>query len=118
VEIGKASTDLQTSIATEDLRLMRQAAAGLAGIDVLRDRLSSLESYAYTRSFGTAYREALDLIASGGRQVRDAIDTGDAKGIEAGNVTLGRGLAAYTALRPRLSELVKAAMEQQRLLTQ
>lgn len=115
-EIGKATADLQRAIDEEDIGLMREAAAGLAGLDVLLGRVEDIESFDYTAPFAARYRAALEKLIATSTELRDAIDAVDAARIQAANVELAAALRDYVALRSELSTLVQQAFEQQRLL--
>lgn len=115
-EIGKATADLKRAIDEEDIGLMREAAAGLAGLTVLLGRVDDLESFGYTAPFAARYRAALEKLIATSAALRDAIDATDAAGIQQANVDLAAALAEYVGLRSELSTLVAQAFEQQRLL--
>ena len=115
-EIGKATADLQRAIDEEDIALMREAAAGLAGLDVLLGRVEDIESFDYTAPFAARYRVALEKLIATSAELRDAIDAVDAARIQDANVELAAALKDYVTLRSELSTLVAQAFEQQRLL--
>jgi hypothetical protein len=115
-EVGEATADLQRSLEEEDLALMRRAAAGLAGLDVIEDRLSQMEQFEVTRPLALRYREALTPLVAAATELRDAIDAGDGPRIQQANLDLAAALADYVALRPEISELVSQALFQQRQL--
>jgi hypothetical protein len=115
-EIGKASADLQRSIAEQDLALMREAADGLTGLTVLFERVDQIDDFELTRPIAAKYREVLPALVDASTKLRDAIDAGDANGIEQANIELAQALAQYVALRPELSTLVAEALEHQRRL--
>jgi hypothetical protein len=115
-EIGKATADLQRSIDEEDIGLMREAAAGLAGLDVLLGRVEDIEDFGHTAPFAARYRAALEKLIATSTELRDAIDATDAARIQEANIQLAAALKDYVALRPELSTLVAQAFEQQRLL--
>ena len=115
-EIGKASADLQRSIAEEDLGLMREAADGLTGLTILYERVDQIDDFELTKPIAAEYREVLPALIDASTKLRDAIDARDAAGIEEANVELARALARYVAIRPELSTLVAEALEHQRRL--
>jgi hypothetical protein len=115
-EVGEATADLQRSLEEEDLALMRQAAAGLAGLGVIEDRLSQMEQFETTRPLALRYREALTPLVATATELRDAIDAADGARVQQANLDLAAALADYVALRPEISELVSQALFQQRLL--
>jgi hypothetical protein len=115
-EIGKASSDLQRSIAEQDLGLMREAAAGLTGLTILLERVDQIDDFEVTRPIAARYRVVLPALIEASTKLRDAIDAGDADGIEQANVELAQALGEYVALRPELSALLVEALEHQRRL--
>jgi hypothetical protein len=115
-EIGEASADLQQSIADEDLSLMREAADGLTKLTVLYDRVDQIDDFELTRPLAARYREVLPRLIDSSTKLRDAIDAGDANGIEQSNIELALALRDYVAIRPELSTLVAEALEHQRRL--
>jgi hypothetical protein len=115
-EIGKASADLQRSIADEDISLMREAADGLTGLTVLYERVDQIDDFELTRPLAARYREVLPKLIDSSTKLRDAIDARDANGIEQANIELARALGEYVAIRPELSTLVAEALEHQRRL--
>jgi hypothetical protein len=58
----------------------------------------------------------LPALIEASTKLRDAIDAGDADGIEQANVELAQALGEYVALRPELSALLVQALEHQRRL--
>lgn len=115
-EIGKASADLQRSIAEEDLSLMREAADGLTGLTVLFERVDQIDDFELTRPIANRYKVILPALIDSSTKLRDAIDAGDASGIQQANIELAEALRQYVELRPELSTLVAEALEHQRRL--
>jgi hypothetical protein len=115
-EIGKASSDLQRSIADEDLSLMREAADGLTGLDILYERVDQIDDFDLTRPLADRYRAVLPRLIDASTKLRDAIDARDANGIQEANIELAGALKDYVAMRPELSTLVAEALEHQRRL--
>lgn len=116
-EIQKAGNDLQAAAAAQDLRAMWGAADGLAKlIDGLMPNIDRLEVYEGTRSVAALYRQAFPQLAAGAKQLRDALTSGDAAGVESGSQQIARGLAAYAPIRREIAALVEQAILQQRLL--
>ena len=118
-EIQKAGNDLQAAAASEDLKAMWGAADGLAKmIDGLTPNIARLEIYPLTQPAAAIYRKAFPELASGAKQLRDAITAGDANGIVAGSKLIEQGLVDYQPVREIIAGLVEQAIVQQRLLLQ
>jgi hypothetical protein len=118
-EIRKAGNDLQAAAASEDLKAMWGAADGLAKmIDGLTPNVARLEIYPETQAAAAIYRKAFPELASGAKQLRDAITAGDANGIVAGSRLIQQGLVDYEPVRQIIAGLVEEAIVQQRLLLQ
>lgn len=116
-QIGAATSDLSKGIATEDLKLMRSAAAGLAGVDALLPNMTKIRLEPAMRPFADRYEAAIKAISAGGKRLRDAIDKGDAAAITAGTQDLLKGLTMYTALQGELAAWIVQMPEQKRMLT-
>jgi hypothetical protein len=117
-QIGAATTDLGKGIADEDLTLMRKAADGLAGVDVLLPNMTKIRLEPAMRPFADKYEAAIKAISAGGKALRDAIDKGDAPAIATSSQDLLNGLKLYTALQGELAAWIEQMPEQKRLLTQ
>jgi hypothetical protein len=117
-QIGTATTDLSTGIAKEDLTLMRKAAAGLAGVDVLLPNMTKIRLEPAMRPFADKYEAAIKAISAGGKALRDAIDKRDAPAIATSTESLLNGLKLYTALQGDLAAWVEQMPDQKRMLTQ
>jgi hypothetical protein len=115
-EVRRAINDFNQGVATEDLGLMRRAATGLAEIGVLLPNVERIEVYEPMRSLAGKYRAAISEIAAASRDVKSAIDAGDAEAIGSSSSRLARGLALYAELQPELASWVEQSIEQQRLL--
>ena len=115
-EVREAINDFNEGVATEDLGLMRKAAAGLSGIDVLLPNVERIEAFEPMRPLATQYRAAIPEIAAAAREVTEAIDARDAEAIGASSSRLARGLSLYAELQPELAGWVEQSIEQQRLL--
>jgi hypothetical protein len=115
--IGSATSDLGKGIATEDLALMRKAAAGLAGVDVLLPNMTKIRLEPGMRPFADKYEAAIKEISAGGKALRDAIDKGDAPAIASSTQDLLNGLKLYTALQGDLAGWIQQLPEQKRMLT-
>jgi hypothetical protein len=117
-QIGTATSDLSKGINTEDLALMRKAADGLAGVDVLLPNMTKIRLEPAMRPFADKYEAAIKAISAGGKSLRDAIDTGDSAAIATSTQSLLNGLAMYTALQGELADWIEQMPEQKRMLTQ
>jgi len=117
-QIGSATSDLSKGIADEDLVLMRKAADGLAGVDVLLPNMVKIRLEPAMRPFADKYEAAIKAISAGGKSLRDAIDRGDAKAIATSTQSLLNGLAMYTAIQGELADWIEQMPEQKRMLTQ
>jgi hypothetical protein len=98
---------------------MRGAADGLADLltrlETLVDRI---RDYPETAPLAASYDKSLPAMLAGATQMRDAIDAGDAAGLEAGSQQLAKGLGLYAETRRILGPLVDQAILMQRLLVQ
>ena len=115
-EIAKAGNDLAAAADTQDVAAMRGAADGL--IPVIQDVLSSvdpLQQWDRTTVLAGYLQTAYPLMLDGATQLRDALTTGDAAGVEAGSQKLAAGLKAYAPARAILVDLVPEALLQQRV---
>lgn len=116
-EIQEAGTDLARAAADEDLGAMRGAADGLATLLSRLDRqVPRLAEYPATAPAARAYQAAFPDMLAGATEVRDAIDRGDAAGLESGSTRLAAGLRAYQAARRLIGPLADQALVMQRLL--
>jgi hypothetical protein len=116
-QILEAINDFNSGIATEDLALIRKAADGLAGLEVLLPNITRIDIFEPMRSFADRYSTAIRSIASAATAVRTAIDAHDAAAITSSSQALVASLSLYTAVQPELAAWVQQATEQQRLLT-
>jgi hypothetical protein len=116
-QILAAINDFNHGIATEDLALMRKAADGLAGLDVLLPNLDKINTFEPMRSFADRYGAAIRAISSAAKDVRAAIDAGNGASITTSSQALVAALTLYTAVQPDLAAWVEQATTQQRLLT-
>jgi hypothetical protein len=114
--IAAAINDFSQGIATEDLALMRRAAEGLAGLDVLLPNLDRISIYEPMVPFADRYRTAIRSISAAATSVMAAIDAGDAAGITNSSRELVDSLELYTAVQPELAQWVNDSIEQRRLL--
>ena len=115
-QIGAAVTDLNRGIADEDLGLMREAAEGLAKLDVLLPNMEKIRLNPAMVPFAEKYEAAITSIDDAATRLRDAIDAGDAAAIGTATEDVFAGLAAYTALKPELAAWIRQMPEQKRLL--
>jgi hypothetical protein len=111
-----AINDFNRGIATEDLALMRRAADGLAGLDVLLPNIDKINIYDPMKSFAERYGAAIRGISAAARDVRAAIDAGDAAAITTSSQALITSLGAYTDVQPELAMWVGDSIKQRRLL--
>ena len=116
-QILAAINDFNQGVATEDLALMRKAADGLAGLDVLLPNLDKINIFEPMRSFADRYGAAVRAISSAAKDVRAAIDAGNAASITTSSQALVAALTLYTAVQPDLAAWVEQSTTQQRLLT-
>jgi hypothetical protein len=116
--IGAATSDLGKGVADEDLALMRKAAAGLAGVDVLLPNITKIRLEPGMHAFADKYEAAITQISAGGKALRDAIDKGDAPAIATSTQDLLNGLKLYTALQGDLAAWIQQLPEQKRMLVQ
>jgi hypothetical protein len=111
-----AINDLNAGIQTEDLALMRKAAAGLAGIDVLLPNIDKINIYPPMVSFATRYGDAIRAISAAAKSLQTAIDAHDAAGIGTSSQQLLTALALYSAVQPELASWVEQSIVMRRLL--
>ena len=111
-----AINDFNRGIATEDLALMRRAANGLAGLDVLLPNLEKISIYEPMRPFADRYGAAIREIVAAAKAVRAAIDAGDAGAITTSSQALIASLSSYTDVQPELATWVGESIKQRRLL--
>jgi hypothetical protein len=117
-QIGAAMTDLSRAVTDENLSLMREAAAGLAGVDVLLPNIEKIRLEPGMVSFADRYEAAITKIDDAATRLRDAIDAGDAPTISTATKDLLAGMADYTALQSELAAWLEQMPEQKRMLTQ
>jgi hypothetical protein len=117
-QIAAGLNDLNRAIATEDLGLMRRAADGLAGTDVLLRNVDRIKGFEPMRSFAERYAAAVSAISSAATSLRSAIDAEDATAITTSSKALIAALGSYTDVQPDLAAWVEQSITQRRLLTQ
>jgi hypothetical protein len=117
-QILAALSDLGRGIQTEDLALIRRAADGLTGFDVLLANVDRINVYEPLRPFGERYAAAIRGIVAAAKDVRTAIDAGDANAIETSTAALITSLGAYTDVQPELADWVEQSIAQRRLTVQ
>jgi hypothetical protein len=115
-QILAAINDFNRGVANEDLTLMRRAADGLAGLDVLLPNLDKITIFEPMKPFADRYGAAIRAISGSAKALRTAIDASDAAGITASSQQLVAGFAQYTAVQPELATWVEQSIEQRRLL--
>ena len=114
--IVSAIGDLGKGIQTEDLALMRSAADGLAGIDVLLPNMDKINIYPPMQSFAARYGDAVKAISTAAKALRAAIDNHDAAAIPTTTEQLLTALQGYSSVQPELASWVEQSIDQQRLL--
>jgi hypothetical protein len=115
-QILGAINDFNRGVATEDLALMRRAADGLAGLDVLLPNLEKISLLDAMRPFADRYGAAIRAMSAAANALRDAIDAADAAAITSSSQQLVTSLGMYTAIQPELASWVEQSIEQRRLL--
>jgi hypothetical protein len=115
-QILVAINDFNKAIADEDLVLMRRAADGLAGLDVLLPNLDKITIFEPMRPFADRYGAAIRAISAAAGALRTAIDAGDAGGITRSGQDLIAGFRLYSDVQPELATWVEQSIEQKRLL--
>lgn len=116
--IVAALSDLGRGIQTEDLVLIRRAADGLAGLDVLLPNIDKINIYPPLVPFSERYDAAIRGIVTAAKATRDAIDARDADAITATTGELITSLRAYADVQPELAKWVEESTVQRRLLVQ
>jgi hypothetical protein len=115
-QILAAINDFNKAVATEDLVLMRKAANGLAGLDVLLPNMAKIDIFEPMRSFADRYGAAITAISSAAKDLRTAIDAHDGARITSSSQALVSSLSLYAAVQPELAAWVEQSTEQRRLL--
>jgi hypothetical protein len=115
-EIRKGMRDLGRGVAEEDLALMRHAADGLAGVDVLVANADRIAIFPPMVGLADGLREVLPRIADASARLRTAIDDGDGAAISETAVELTEALSDYARLQPELAMWVEQSIDQQRML--
>jgi hypothetical protein len=115
-QITAAIADLGRGIAEEDLALMRRAADGLAGVDVLMPNMDKISIFPPMVPFAQKYETAITQVSAAARALRAAIDAGDASTITSATQDLLASLELYTDVQPELGRWVHESIEQRRLL--
>ena len=117
LDIQAAGADLGAAASNKDLKAMWGAADGLTKVLVkLPSQVDRIRDYPTTIQLAAAFDAALPDMQAGSAKLRDSITAGDAAGITAGSQQLGKGLAAYDAVRPLLVDAVEQAALMQRIL--
>jgi hypothetical protein len=115
-EIRQAINDFSLGVTNQDLPLMRRAADGLAGIDVLVANAERMEVFPPMQPLAAGLREVLPRIADAAGRLRDAIDAGDAPAIASSSRDLAGALADYAELQAELAGWVVQVPQQKRIL--
>jgi hypothetical protein len=115
-EIRQAINDFSLGVTNQDLPLMRRAADGLAGIDILVANAERMEIFPPMQPLAAGLRGVLPRIADAAGRLRDAIDAGDAPGIASSSRDLAGALSDYAELQAELAGWVVQVPEQKRIL--
>lgn len=115
-QILEALADLGQGIANEDLGVIRTAAEGLAGLDVLLPNVEKIRPFAPMVPFADQYEAAITAIDAAAQDVVDAIDAQDPAAITTTTQALVDALGRYSAVQPQLAAFVEQLPEQRRLL--
>jgi hypothetical protein len=115
-EIRKGMQDLGRGVAEEDLALMRRAADGLAGVDVLVSNADRIAVFPPMLGLADGLRDVLPRIADASVRLRTAIDEGEGSAISESAVELTEALSDYARLQPELAMWVEQSIDQQRML--
>jgi hypothetical protein len=115
-QILAALSDIGRGIQTEDLALIRRAADGLTGLDVLLPNLDRINIYEPMVPFAERYGAAIRGIVAAATDVRSAIDARDANAIESSTGALIESFRAYTDVQPELATWVEQSFAQRRLI--
>jgi hypothetical protein len=114
-EIRKGIEDFGRGVATEDLRLMRRAADGLADVDVLLPNADRIDIFPPMQPLAADLRKVLPEISGASKDLRAAIDAGDGEAIGTSSRRLADALTAYAELQPTLAQYVLESIEQRRI---
>lgn len=115
-QILAAINDLNRGILEEDLALIRRAADGLAGLDVLLPNLERISIYPPMVPFADQYGAAIRGIVAAAKDVRSAIDAQDANAITTSTGALIESIRGYTGVQAELASWVEQSIRQRRLL--
>ncbi len=115
-QILEALADLGQGIANEDLSVIRTAAVGLAGLDVLAPNYEKIRTFPPMVPFADQYETAISAIDSAADAVVDALDAQDPAAITSTTQALVDALGLYTGVQPQLAAYVNESIEQRRLL--
>jgi hypothetical protein len=115
-QILEALADLGQGIANEDLGVIRTAAEGLAGLDVLLPNVEKIRPFAPMAPFADQYEAAITAIDAAAQDVVDAIDAQDPAAITTTTQALVDALGRYSAVQPQLAAFIEQLPEQRRLL--
>ena len=115
-EIRKGIVDLGRGIEEEDLALMRRAADGLAGVEVLLPNVDRIAGFPPMQGLAEGLRDSLPRIADSSTRLREAIDDGDGEAISDATIELTEALGDYARLQPEIAMWVEESIDQQRML--
>jgi hypothetical protein len=115
-EIRKGIVDLGRGIEEEDLALMRRAADGLAGVEVLLPNVDRIAVFPPMQGLAEGLREVLPRIADASTRLRSSIDERDGEAISDSTIELTDALSDYARLQPELAMWVEQSIDLQRML--
>ena len=115
-EIRKGIVDLGRGIEEEDLGLMRRAADGLAGVEVLLPSVDRIAVFPPMQGLAEGLRDVIPRIADAATRLRESIDEGDGEAISDSTIELTDALSDYARLQPEIAMWVEQSIDQQRML--
>ena len=115
-EIREGINDLGRGIEEEDLGLMRRAADGLAGVEVLLPNVERIAVFPPMQGLAAGLRDVVPRIAQASARLRDSIDDGDGEAISDATIELTEALGDYARLQPEIAMWVEQSIDQQRML--
>ena len=115
-EIRQGINDFSAAVQAGDVARMRDAAAGLAEVDVLLPNVDRIEPYPPMAAFAADYREAITRMDAAAEALRAAIDAGDGPATTAASRDLVESFTLYAAVQPQLAAWVVQIPEQKRIL--
>jgi hypothetical protein len=115
-EIRKGMDDFNAGVQASDPARMRDAAIGLARVDVLLVNVDRIEPFEPMREFAADYRAAITAMSGAARELQAALEAGDGSATTAASRKLIDGFTKYVALQGPLAEYVVQVPEQKRIL--